>query len=180
MHPKNSESKTVQSPQVHRPTSTASISRTAPKSIGTVPSESIRHLCLATVAVAITYSLPLLRYPVGLLLAATSGWIVARTLGALRSHATAIGVSFGMLAALWATQLLPTPPPQEALAKTYRCSIQIHAGILLALILADGLDLAQYYLRCRRWQNDDTCPSANVKTPKRDKWDRRGTESTVQ
>ena len=180
MHTNNSESKTASSPQLHRPTSTANISQTAPESIGTVPSESIRHMCLATVFVAITYSLPLLRYPVGLILAVTSGWIVARTLGALRSHATALGVSIAMLAALWATQLLPTPSPQEALAKTYRSSLQIHAGILLALILADGLDLAQYYLRCRRRQSDDTCPSANGKKPKQDKLNRRGTESTVQ
>ena len=130
---------------------TASIPKTAPQLNGTIPSETIRHLCLATAAVGAIYWLALIReYPAGLLLILTSAWIVARTLGALRSQLAAITVSLAFLLVLTMTALPAPPPLQHALAEALPFSHRAYLYMLAALIVADGLDLAQLCFHFRQ------------------------------
>ena len=119
-------------------------SRVAPELTGTIPSESIRHLCLATAGIGAVYWLALIReYPAGMLLVVTSGWIVARALGVLRSHLAAVGVSLALLLFLLWADLPEAPPAPHALAEACPFSLQAYLGMLVALVVADVLDLAQ-------------------------------------
>ena len=152
MDTKNVEREATCAAQVRMPPATTRLSQTAQESTaqkstavpstGTIPSELIRLLCLATVVVSAIYWLPLIQIAVGWILIVSSGWIVVRALGGLRSHVLSIFISIGLLAILFATQNLLSPPPQHVLAETCRYAVQIHVGMLVMLILADGLDLA--------------------------------------
>ena len=151
MDTKNVEREAICSAQVRMPPATTTVSQTAHESTaqestavpstGTIPSELIRLLCLATVVVSAIYWLPLIQMAVGWILIVSSGWIVVRALGGLRSHVLSICISIGLLAMLFATQNLLSPPPQHVLAETCRYALQIHIGMLITLILADVLDL---------------------------------------
>ncbi len=152
MDTKNVEREAICSAQVRMPPATTTVSQTAHESTaqestavpstGTIPSELIRLLCLATVVVSAIYWLPLIQMTVGWILIVSSGWIVVRALGGLRSHVLSICISIGLLAILFATQNLLSPPPQHVLAETCRYALQIHIGMLITLVLADVLDLA--------------------------------------
>lgn len=138
----------------------ARVSPTSKESPGTIPSEMIRHLCLATAAVAFVYALPLLRFPIGLLFVGISGWVVARTLGASPRRVTGVSITLGLLVVLLATRLLSTPPAQHALSLTYDWAVLIYSGMLLVLILADVLDLAQARLGRERGDSARSIPKA--------------------
>ena len=170
MDTKNVEREATCAAQVRMPPATMRLSQTAQESTaqkstavpstGTIPSELIRLLCLATVVVSAIYWLPLIQIAVGWILIVSSGWIVVRALGGLRSHVLSIFISIGLLAILFATQNLLSPPPQHVLAETCRYAVQIHVGMLVMLILADGLDLAF----SRRGQFNPTRLSRNFPT----------------
>ena len=135
---------------------------------GTIPSESIRHLCLATASFGAVYWLALIReYPVGLLLVVTSVWIVARALGALRSHLVAAIVSLAFLLILLVADLPHPPPAQHALAEACPFARRAYVGMLVALVVADGLDLAQLCLHFRHVRSRWTWRTRHLESPGR-------------
>ena len=164
MPTKNSMPDSARKAPRRKRTALARGSRSAPELPGSIPAELIRHICLATVAVVVIYELPLVRYPIGLVLLTVSGWIAIRTLGALRSPVAAVGVSLGLLAILIATQFAMLPS-HSALAETCRWSVRLNIGMLVALILADGLDLAQFRLSFGHWRKDARRPTQNLDSP---------------
>lgn len=163
MTPNHPRTETSRPDQVAATSMTGNTPRAASELTGTIPSECIRHLCLATAGVGAVYWLALIReYPTGLLLVLTSAWIVARALGALRSHITAVSVSLAFLLLLTVIEFPEPPLPQHALTDLCPFAYQMYLGMLVALIAADGLDLAQVCLRFRHVRNILISPSGRV------------------
>ena len=151
--------------QDERPANPAQIS---PGLVGTIPSESIRHLCLATAGIGAVYWLALLQqYPAGLLLVLISGWIVARALGALRNYFAAVAVSAAFAGILLVADLPQAPAAQHGLAGICPFPAQVYLGMLVALMAADALDLAQPCLHFRNLRSRWAWQSRHLESPGR-------------
>lgn len=159
MHCKNPETEATKPPRPKLTKENASA-----QLCGGIPTEFVRHVCLATAAIWGTYWLSQVRaYPVSLLLVVVSGWVAARTLGALPCHRAAVGVSLVALAMLLFARDLHRRLVGDALGDTYQNSLAIYISMLLALVLADGLDLVQSRIHVEKRTRD----MANSSTPVR-------------
>jgi len=159
MHFKNPETEATVPPRPKQTNTIATAQR-----YGSIPTELMRHVCLATAAIWGTYWLSQVRaYPMSLLLVVASCWVAARTLGALRCHRAAVGVSLGALVLLLFARALHTRLVGDTLDDTYQNSLVIYISMLLTLVSADVLDLFQSRRHVGRRTSDIASRSTSVR-----------------